>query len=123
MDKTTQLVRAESWRAIVEQCQSRPEGQTAKQWLAENDIPIKSYYYWQRKIRLEAYESINHKAPVAIQKPDPPVELVEIPAKDIIEAESSTAIIIRTRHSTIEISNSAPAALVTKLVKAVAHAL
>lgn len=56
MDKTTHEVRLSQWKQVVEQCQARPEGQTAKQWLAENGISSKSYYYWLRKIRKQTYE-------------------------------------------------------------------
>ena len=31
MDKTTHEVRLANWKSIIEQCQQRPEGQTAKQ--------------------------------------------------------------------------------------------
>ncbi|MCD7832537.1 MAG: IS66 family insertion sequence element accessory protein TnpB [Lachnospiraceae bacterium] len=56
MDKTTHDVRLAHWKQIIEQCRSRPEGQTAKQWLSENGINDKSYYYWLRKIRKQVYE-------------------------------------------------------------------
>lgn len=55
MDKITHEVRLNNWKQIIEQCQSRPEKQTAKKWLAENGISEKSYYYWLRKIRNQAY--------------------------------------------------------------------
>lgn len=55
MDKTTHEVRIANWRSIIKQCQARPEGQSAKQWLADNGINEKSYYYWQRKVRKETY--------------------------------------------------------------------
>lgn len=42
MDQITHRVRAEEWKAIIEQCQARPEGQTAKQWLADNGISDKT---------------------------------------------------------------------------------
>ena len=53
MDKTTHEIRIANWRPIIEQCQARPEGQSAKQWLADNGISEKTYYYWQRKVRQE----------------------------------------------------------------------
>lgn len=31
---------------IIEECISRPEGLSAKQWLAGKGIPEKTYYYW-----------------------------------------------------------------------------
>ena len=36
---------------IINQCKNRPADITAKQWLADNGISDKSYYYWLRKIR------------------------------------------------------------------------
>ncbi|MST67200.1 IS66 family insertion sequence element accessory protein TnpB, partial [Lachnospiraceae bacterium BSM-380-WT-5A] len=35
--------------------QGRPVGMSAKQWLEENGIKEKAYYYWLRKFRREAY--------------------------------------------------------------------
>ena len=52
----THTVRRSNWINIIRQCQDRPAGTTAKQWLAENDISEKSYYYWLRKIRREVCE-------------------------------------------------------------------
>lgn len=56
MDQSTHDVRMTNWLNIISQCQNRPTGISAKQWLAENDVNEKSYYYWLRKIRREAYE-------------------------------------------------------------------
>lgn len=36
MDQTTHEVRISNWKSIIEQCQSRPKGQTTKQWLKDN---------------------------------------------------------------------------------------
>ena len=38
MDQLTHTVRRSNWINIIQQCQDRPAGTTAKQWLAENDI-------------------------------------------------------------------------------------
>ena len=56
MDQLTHNVRRSNWINIIRQCQDRPAGTTAKQWLVENDISEKSYYYWLRKIRREVCE-------------------------------------------------------------------
>ena len=55
MDQITTEVRIADWVSIIKQCQNRPEGQTAKQWLEENGISSKKYYYWLRKIRNQVY--------------------------------------------------------------------
>ena len=46
MDITTHEIRSDTWKTIIQNCQSRPAGTTVKQWLDENGISEKSYYYW-----------------------------------------------------------------------------
>ena len=41
MDKITHEVRLARWTRLVEQCQSRPEGQTIAQWCKEAAIASK----------------------------------------------------------------------------------
>ena len=53
MDACTHEVRLNQWKLIIEQCQSRPDGQTARQWMAENGVQEKTYYYWLRRVRKE----------------------------------------------------------------------
>ena len=77
MDKITHEVRIANWRSIIEQCHARPEGQSAKQWLADNGISEKNYYYWQRKIRQETYALISSDA-APIAQPGP-VAFAELP--------------------------------------------
>lgn len=55
MDKITHEVRLRHWQQVIEQCQSRPEWQTAKDWMADNGINPKTYYYWLRKVRQKVY--------------------------------------------------------------------
>ena len=56
MDQLTYTVRRSNWINIIQQCQDRPAGTTAKQWLTKNGIFEKYYYYWIRKIRREVCE-------------------------------------------------------------------
>lgn len=55
MDQITHNVRGAQWLEIVTQCQNRSEGITVKQWLSDNGIKEKAYYYWLRKFRKQAY--------------------------------------------------------------------
>ena len=59
MDTCTHKVRLNQCKLIIEQCQSRPDGQTARQWLAENGIQEKTYYYWLRRVRKEVYSRLS----------------------------------------------------------------
>ncbi len=55
MDQITHNVRDAQWHEIISQCQNRSEEITVKQWLADNGIREKAYYYWLRKFRKQAY--------------------------------------------------------------------
>ena len=81
MDQLTHTVRRSNWINIIRQCQDRPAGTTAKQWLAENDISEKSHYYWLRKIRREVCEQEK------LQEVTNPSDLsfVEIPVKTALD--------------------------------------
>ena len=81
MDQLTHTVRRSNWINIIRQCQDRPAGTTAKQWLVENDISEKSYYYWLRKIRREVCEQ------EGLQEVTNPSALsfVEIPVKTALD--------------------------------------
>ena len=54
----THEIRLTHWKEIVEACNNRPAGLSARAWLEENGIKVKTYYYWLRRIRREAYEQI-----------------------------------------------------------------
>ena len=71
MDQTTHEVRRKQWLSIITECQARPEGTTVREWLSENNIKEKAYYYWLRKFRKEAYEklpSVSGKQPLKKMK-------------------------------------------------------
>ena len=55
MEQITHNVCGAQWLGIVTQCKNRSEGITVKQWLSDNGIKEKAYYYWLRKFRKQAY--------------------------------------------------------------------
>ena len=126
MDNSTSEVHLANWQSIVEQCASRPEGQTVKQWLEINGIKEKQYYYWQRKVRRAAADAMNAQLPAIRQKSE--VALAEIRFEnenDPLQKRQAfiPAAVIRTERATIEISASAPPALTARILKAVSHAV
>jgi len=58
MDQITHEMRLKNWEHVVEECNRRPEGVTVKQWLSENGINVKVYYYWLRRVRQAAYDQM-----------------------------------------------------------------
>jgi hypothetical protein len=52
MDKITNAkteFRLKQWSKIIQACQS--SGMTVVSWCSQNNVKIKSYYYWLRKVR------------------------------------------------------------------------
>ena len=59
MDKTTHQIRCERWLKIINECLA--SGMKKSQWCKANGISEKSFYYWQRILRNEAYmEAVGH---------------------------------------------------------------
>lgn len=126
MDKSTHEIRLAHWKKIVSQCQARPKDQTAKAWLAENDISDKQYYYWLRQIRREAYEEMKEKSLPAASASNEPV-FAEIPLSSGVFSKPGTAefyadAVLRYGTATIALSNSASSELIEKIMEAVNHA-
>ncbi|MBO6310195.1 MAG: hypothetical protein J6N70_15460 [Oribacterium sp.] len=66
---------------------------------------------------------MTQELPAPVQEPRTSVVLAELPAEEILTQETATALTIRTRKSTIEITTAVSDALMIELVKAVSHAL
>ena len=55
MDKTTHEVRLIQWQEIIQA--QLASGQNKREWCRENGISEKQFFYWQRRVRKELYES------------------------------------------------------------------
>ena len=96
-----------------------------KQWLADNGISDKSYYYWLRKIRLEAYEQLN--IPAVTQSAE--VSFAEIPlpinedhSSDWNESVATPVAVIKCGNLSIGLSNDISEELLHRLLKEESHA-
>lgn len=111
---------------IIRQCQDRPAGTTAKQWLTENDISEKSYYYWLRKIRREVCEQEGLQEVTNSSA----LSFVEIPVKTALDttpvptvpAAMTPVAVIRSGRLTLELSNDISDSLLCRLLQEVLHA-
>ena len=130
MDQITHTVRYSMWKDILLQCQNRPDGMSAKQWLKENQVSEKSYYYWQRKFRNELFEKQGIALP-ALQSSSnctdisfaemtiPTVRMaVDDQHSEIIRASA----VIKTGALTIAVSNDISDTLLSKILQEICHA-
>lgn len=122
MDQITHDVRRQNWLNIITACQNRPDGITAHQWMSDNGVKEKAYYYWLRKFRREAVES--NQFPVACSQNE--VSFVEVPLSTInpenTGAIANVAATIHKNGVTIEISNSISGHLLSLLMQEVSRA-
>ena len=126
MDQLTHNVRRANWLNIINQCQERPANVTVRQWLKDNDIKEKSYYYWLCKFRKESYDQM--QLPAAAEEPAE-ISFVEFaaPASEKVVStqdslNSTTTAVIRHGAITLEISNDISEAVLSLLLKEVIHA-
>lgn len=108
-----------------------PDGQTAKQWMAENDICEQTYYLWQRLIRKEAYEQITSQGllPAVSEKEEITFTEISVPENkqsdccpDTQEPVIHPVAVIKTRSYTIALSSDIPVSLLPRILKEVSHA-
>lgn len=130
MDQIIHTVRSSKWKDIIFQCQNRPAGMSVKQWMTENQISEKSYYYWQRKFRKVAYEQMNDSLSVlpAVQATSE-ISFAEIRIKepkksvsDIVPETIKPTAVIKTVTMTIALSNDISDNLLSRILKEVSHA-
>lgn len=125
MDRSTHEIRLASWKTVVEQCNGRPQGLSVKQWLAENNINEKTYYYWLRRVRREVYSRMQQELPVLQETKVPAVTFAEIPVPDACKTEDfsfKADVVIRSGSLVIGIANSVSESLLSKVLEGVSHA-
>lgn len=103
MDKITHKVRREQWLGIINECLSSGMSKTA--WCKQNGISDKSFFYWQRKLRLEAADP--EQLPAVPTVGTLPQTFIEVrPAPGRKEQHFHPDMIIRKGDVVLEISNS-----------------
>lgn len=124
MDQSTHDVRRANWLSIVKQCQSRPSDISVRQWLAENDIKEKAYYYWLRKFRKEAYDQMQlpaaaTKAEITFAEVTMPVPAADLETPVQKTSSCSPVAAIKCNGLTLELSNDISEVLLNRLLQEV----
>jgi len=130
MDRCTHEVRLQYWKDIINQCQAREAGQSAKQWLKDNGICEQSYYLWQRRIRQEAYAELkDHSETLPAVQEDAGISFAEVPfpptdqhVSDPTGQYPAPVAVIKTANMTIALSADISENLLTLILREVSHA-
>lgn len=119
MDKITHKVRCEQWTSIIKECLA--SGMPKTTWCREHGISDKSFFYWQRILREEAYLTTLESTLTPAVKENSALtttDFIEIKMTD--QASSATSpfkpdVVIRRGAVSIEISNTATEELLNKV--------
>ena len=104
MDKIANVksqLRLQQWAQIISDCQA--SDMTVVAWCEANNINIKSYYYWLRKVRnhtLEQMPELTENLPVPME--DDSVTFKKLDVQTPVAA--AAAVIIRLPNATVEVS-------------------
>lgn len=127
MDQSTHDIRRAYWLDVIKRCNQRTENCSVKQWLEDNGIKNKAYYYWLRKFRREAAANMKTELPVVAN--EQPVMFAEIPIQsfqstDSVESDISFKpdAVIRIKGVTLAVSNSISESLLSTLIRGVNNA-
>lgn len=107
MEQLTTDVRTRSWASIVTECNQ--SALTKQEWCRQNNVSIKSFYYWQHKLRRENAQHLGF-AEVTVE----PQFFDTIPGQ--------TAAVVTLPGAHIEIMNTATNDFLQKLVRALRDA-
>lgn len=113
--------RLQQWTTLIHEC--RNSGQTIATWCSENSIKISSYYYWLKKIREAACESLsqtNNEHHMIV-----PVN-IEPERKDITPASPTNndcpyTLRINIDNISIEVSNDASSTIIENTLKVLVY--
>ena len=104
---------AERWAVLIKE--RMESGMTVREWCNDRNIKESRYYYWLRILRRKAVENTGQPLRVS--------PFVELPA-DICQEQlpAPAAAVIRKGNITIEVTESASAGFIQKVMEALANA-
>lgn len=118
----TKQVRLSQWAGVMRE--RKESGMSIRSWCQEQGINEKTYYYWQRRLRKEAYEQL--VVPTATnEKSIAPIQFTEVKldeyASSLSEQETPNQLCIEIRGIRIMTSSEYPtdklAALLRELLR------
>jgi hypothetical protein len=115
--EATHEYRLRRWIEMISQC--RNSGMTVKAWCESQNINVKSYYYWQKRVREVAGKSF----PVCHQSVEEAAAGIQPVFTELALQKTkfvcSTAVIIRYHDASIEIQNGADSAVIQNALRAI----
>ena len=120
VQKITHEYRLRQWTQVITEC--RRSGKTVKTWCEENNINSKSYYYWLKRVRAAACDSLSTVAEK--QQEIVPVNISDISTctgktKSLSSDLEQTVVVININSTSIEVKNGASASTIENTLRAI----
>ncbi|MFT9056826.1 MAG: IS66 family insertion sequence element accessory protein TnpB [Ethanoligenens sp.] len=115
--EATRAYRMQRWVEIISQC--RNSGETVKAWCESQGVNIKTYYYWQRKVRETASATLpacRESTEEASTELRPTFAEIALPSP---QPGTQAAVIVRYREAIIEVRSGAEAFTIESALRAV----
>ena len=112
--KIKHLVFLSKWAGLIQDCQM--SGMTVQQWCATNNINVKTYYYWLKRVREQALLSLPQDSScndLQIKKNEQlavnEIDKVSFKKLEVVSPVTNMqpAVIIRLPQASIEVTNDA----------------
>lgn len=115
--EVTHNYRLNQWIEIIREC--RGSGQTVTAWCNDRGINPKSYYYWLRRVRTAACEALPSLTPGNNEIVPVNIPLQMTVPKSVSQDQNSSCIVLHLGDVTLEILNTASAALIENTLRAI----
>lgn len=113
--KIDKEIKMNQWIEIIRECRS--SGQSVRSWCIEHDVNDKSYYYWLKKIRIAACNSL----PVDPERSNQivPLKIRELKQEAEVSSKQVAAIVIRLNSAIVEIQNGATDSVIENTLRVI----
>lgn len=117
MDRTTHKVRLAQWSKLIQEC--RQSGLSIRSWCQKHDVSEKKFYYWQRRLRTDAYQASQQEQ----QLPSVTFAALSVPSfnREVYQG-FDTAAILHSGNVTVELSNTASESLLLAIRQVLTYA-
>ena len=117
-------VRLKQWAKQVQSCNNRPTGMTVDEWCTQNNITKANYYWRMKQVRIACLDAVEQSGCDFVELPVPLKQSTELSAINpgpVIDKRPSAATIRIGSGLSIELSETASAEFIQKLLGALAY--
>jgi transposase-like protein len=114
--KLNNEIKMNQWMEIIREC--RNSGQSVRSWCLEHGVNDKSYYYWLKKVRIAACNTLPDN--LEESRVIVPLKVEDLKQEPEVAVSSQvSAIVIRLNSAVVEIQNGATSSVIENTLRAI----